>query len=140
MDMERVLAARQAWFDASEAEQDARNAYLQASDQFLGEVQSQMEMSTLTPRRYAALEELLSSFLDDDDQDGDDQDVAMADEQEGPDENVGYGEDESGAEMHDAMFDDASANQEASEPAPNLAESAAGRLRGAGARRNPLRG
>ena len=130
MDMEALLQARQAWFDAVEAEQDARNTYIMASDEFMSEVQVQLERQGMNQRQFSAMQELLASFLDDEEQDDDQDDGETSDEQAGHGE---PGMDES--DMEPAQESE-HLEMPVSEPEPQV-QSAADRLRGAG-RRNPL--
>ena len=176
MEMARFVETRRKWFDAMEAEQQARTEYIQATDDFIAEMQNQVDAGLLNQRQFNAMQELLASFLDDEDEDEEPEGEAAGD---GQGHTQNWNQNELGAvtnphsgaqdgyhhedgmnpaqdEGHDHDYEpeaieqsqsdpfqaehDAQAehSQEATEPATTMAEAAAGRLRGAGGRRNPF--
>lgn len=149
VEMDQLIQARQEWFDAQEMEQEARMKYIQLSDEFLVQAQT----GGMTSRQFQAMQELLDSFLEDDEQEEPeaengpeaeaeethDQEVAEHDYDvpEGDDDLRFIDRDENGdGNNGEAPEQDPVDNGEVPE---TLAQAAAGRLRGAG-RRNPLRG
>ena len=140
--MEQVMEARDNWFSAQEIEQEARLNYIKMADEFMAQPRKSPAVLELNQKQSAAVDALISSFLDDDDTEDDDGAKHQAEGEVEFTDLSGM----SDAEFHDVMAKEAPEVESdpepefeaAAEPAPVRRPSSLDRLRQAGRNENPL--